>query len=78
MLIAHSTLMEYRPTRDCERRVERYADLAAEARASGDADAADRLLLLAWAAYDDQDDALLAQEDEQPRPEAPVSKLQKR
>jgi len=78
MLITHCTVMDCRPTRDCERRVERYADLADEARASGDADAADRLLLLAWAAYDDQDDALLAQEDEQRRPEAAVSKLQRR
>jgi hypothetical protein len=51
--------MEYRPMRDCERRAERYADQADEARALGETAAADQLLLLAWAAYDDQDGALL-------------------
>jgi len=78
MLMAHCSVMEYRPTRDCERRVQQHADRADEARASGDPDEADRLLLLAWAAYDDQDEALLEREDEQPRPEAPVCKLQRR
>lgn len=54
--------MEYRPTRECERRAELYSELADEARASGDTAGADRLLLLAWAAYDDVDAALDCEE----------------
>ena len=38
-------------------------DLADEARARGKTDAADRLLLLAWAAYDDPDE-MFGLEDE--------------
>jgi hypothetical protein len=58
--------MEFRLPSDSERRAERYAERADEARAQGKTNAADRLLLLAWAAYDDQDEALLA-EDETPQ-----------
>lgn len=50
--------MEYRPTRDCERRVELYANLADESRATGSVDEANRFLLLAWAAYDGADEGL--------------------
>lgn len=45
--------MQYQPTRDCEVLVERLTDRADTARGLGRADEADRLLLLAWAAYDD-------------------------
>jgi hypothetical protein len=53
--------MDYHPTRDCERRTVLYAEQADEARAIGDVDEADRLLLLAWAAYDDVDAPLAAE-----------------
>ena len=61
--------MEYRPTRDCEQRVERYADLADEARSAHRVDDADQFLLLAWAAYDDLDGEL-TQHDPQQDPRA--------
>ena len=57
--------MEYRPTRDCERRVERYADLADQARSAHRVDEADRFLLLAWAAYDDVDGELAEDDPDQ-------------
>ena len=52
LAIHHVSSMEYRSPRDCERRVELYADLADESRAEGEAEAADHYLLLAWAAYE--------------------------
>ena len=57
--------MEYRPTRDCERRVGEYADQADDARARGKTGEAEKFLLLAWAAYDGQDGEL---EQDEPAP----------
>jgi len=54
--------MEYRPTRDCERRAGLYADLADESRAAGQVAEADDFLLLAWAAYDDVDGKLAGED----------------
>ncbi len=55
--------MEQAITRDCERQVERFADLADSARAQGQRNEADHYLLLAWAAFDDPD-GLLGLDDE--------------